>query len=121
MALGNHLSVTLRNARRADLIREHAQDQLRRSLHDDLTGLPNRRYLEEHFAGPLASGAPATIILLDLDRFNDINDTLGHHTGDALAPDGGRPAGAHAPPAMQSWPGSAGDEYAVGLLGVRRA
>jgi diguanylate cyclase (GGDEF)-like protein len=84
VALGNHLSVTLRNARRADLIREHADDQLRRSLHDELTGLPNRRCLEERLTGHLAAGGSAAVILLDLDRFKDINDTLGHHTGDAL-------------------------------------
>ena len=46
-ALGNHLSVSLRNARRADLIREQAEEQLRRSLHDELTGLPNRRQHRE--------------------------------------------------------------------------
>ena len=45
-AVGNHLSVALRNARRADLIREQTEEQLRRSLHDELTGLPNRRHLE---------------------------------------------------------------------------
>jgi diguanylate cyclase (GGDEF)-like protein len=84
VALGNHLGVTLRNARRADLIREQADDQLRRSLHDELTGLPNRRCLEQRLTAHLGSGGNAAVILLDLDRFKDINDTLGHHTGDAL-------------------------------------
>ena len=83
-ALGNHLSVTLRNARRADVIREHTAEQLHRSLHDDLTGLPNRRHLEQRLAEQLAEGRPASAVLLDLDRFKDINDTLGHGTGDAL-------------------------------------
>ena len=83
-AVGNHLSVALRNARRADLIREQTEEQLRRSLHDDLTGLPNRRHLEHSVAEHLAAGGQASAILLDLDRFKDINDTLGHHTGDAL-------------------------------------
>jgi diguanylate cyclase (GGDEF)-like protein len=84
VALGNHLGVTLRNARRADLIREQADDQLRRSLRDELTGLPNRRCLEQRLTAHLGSGGSAAVILLDLDRFKDINDTLGHHTGDAL-------------------------------------
>ena len=84
LALGNHLSVTLRNARGADLIREHVEEQLRRSLHDELTGLPNRRHLEHSLAEHLAAGGQASAILLDLDRFKDINDTLGHNTGDAL-------------------------------------
>ena len=83
-ALGNHLSVALRNARRADLIREHAEDQLHRSLHDDLTGLPNRRQLEERLAVSRTAGGHATAVLVDLDRFKDINNTLGHSTGDAL-------------------------------------
>jgi diguanylate cyclase (GGDEF)-like protein len=83
-ALGNHLSVALRNARRADLIREHAEEQLHQSLHDELTGLPNRRHLEERLAAAREAGTRASAILLDLDRFKDINDTLGHGTGDAL-------------------------------------
>ena len=83
-ALGNHLSVALRNARRADLIREQAEEQLHHSLHDDLTGLPNRRHLEERLAAAREAGARASAIVLDLDRFKDINDTLGHGTGDAL-------------------------------------
>jgi diguanylate cyclase (GGDEF)-like protein len=84
VAVGNHLSVTLRNARRADLIREQAEEQVRRSLRDELTGLPNRRCLEDRLAARLADGAPATVLLVDLDRFKDINDTLGHRTGDVL-------------------------------------
>ncbi len=84
VAIGNHLGVTLRNARRADLIREHADDQLRRSLHDELTGLPNRRGLEQRLAEHLTTGRLATTLLLDLDRFKDINDFLGHHAGDQL-------------------------------------
>lgn len=83
-SLGNHLALTLRNARRADLIREQAQDQLRRSLHDDLTGLPNRRHLEQRMAEVARAGGRASVILLNLDHFKDINDTLGHSTGDAL-------------------------------------
>ncbi len=84
IAVGNHLSVTLRNARRADVIREQTEDELRRSLLDELTGLPNRRCLEERVVEHLADGGQATAILLDLDRFKDINDTLGYRTGDAL-------------------------------------
>lgn len=57
------------------------------SLHDALTNLPNRRYLDQYLmrldteATPEAS---ATVLHIDLDRFKDINDTLGHGAGDAI-------------------------------------
>jgi diguanylate cyclase (GGDEF)-like protein/PAS domain S-box-containing protein len=74
----------------ADAIERHAADQaLRyRVLHDSLTGLPNRLSfvdsLEESLARAAASGSPVGILFLDLDHFKLINDSLGHHAGDAL-------------------------------------
>ncbi|MGD0743073.1 MAG: EAL domain-containing protein [Acidimicrobiales bacterium] len=58
------------------------------SLHDDLTGLPNRRSMEQYL-GRLARRAPPGagrigLLFFDLDRFKLINDTLGHHHGDEL-------------------------------------
>jgi len=56
--------------------------------HDALTGLPNRLLLADRFAQALAPAAqvesPTGLLLIDLDRFKDINDSLGHHVGDAL-------------------------------------
>ncbi len=57
-------------------------------LEDGLTGLPNRvRFLKE-LAGSLAqakdSGASVTVLVMDLDRFKEVNDALGHHIGDLL-------------------------------------
>jgi diguanylate cyclase (GGDEF)-like protein/PAS domain S-box-containing protein len=57
--------------------------------YDDLTGLPNRITLQRDLKmllEPAAAGeaAPTTIALIDLDGFKDINDTLGHSTGDRL-------------------------------------
>jgi len=56
--------------------------------HDALTGLPNRRLLETElvtFAERAErSGARLAIACVDVDRFKDINDTLGHHAGDQL-------------------------------------
>lgn len=55
---------------------------------DELTGLPNRRALDEFLArawgGALAGGRPLSCVLLDLDHFKVINDTHGHETGDRV-------------------------------------
>ena len=82
-ALGNHLAVALQNARRADLIGEQAAETLHRSLHDTLTGLPNRRGWRTACAST-ATDEDHSVVLLNLDRFKEINDTLGHPAGDAL-------------------------------------
>jgi diguanylate cyclase (GGDEF)-like protein/PAS domain S-box-containing protein len=58
------------------------------ALHDTLTGLPNRRYLDrilsERAAEAAQSGASVALLHIDLDRFKQINDTLGHIAGDAM-------------------------------------
>jgi diguanylate cyclase (GGDEF)-like protein/PAS domain S-box-containing protein len=74
----------------ADAIERHAADQAlrHRVLHDSLTGLPNRLSfvdaLGEGLKRAAASGSPIGILFLDLDHFKLINDSLGHHAGDAL-------------------------------------
>jgi diguanylate cyclase (GGDEF)-like protein len=58
------------------------------ALHDELTGLPNRKQFEEFMAATLASieqeGEKAALFVLDLDAFKAVNDTLGHPVGDGL-------------------------------------
>jgi diguanylate cyclase (GGDEF)-like protein/PAS domain S-box-containing protein len=57
------------------------------ALHDALTGLPNRRYLDQRMIETDADtghDGAVTVLHIDLDRFKDINDTLGHAAGDLI-------------------------------------
>lgn len=90
VALAESLRVAnvLAEARNAELEAAKARIETQ-ALHDALTGLPNRRYLDEiiaGFASRTQDGAhPGLAILhLDLDRFKQINDTLGHGAGDVV-------------------------------------
>jgi diguanylate cyclase (GGDEF)-like protein len=62
--------------------------QKHQSLHDPLTGLPNRVLFQQHLDDLLAVAhlgtAPIAVLLIDLDRFKEVNDTLGHGAGDVL-------------------------------------
>ena len=107
--------------------RTHAQlDHQRKkavhdALHDALTGLPNRTLLADRFEQALRankrSASTTSLLLIDLDRFKEVNDTLGHHVGDQLlASIGPRLAGALREADTVARLG--GDEFAVLLPDV---
>lgn len=54
------------------------------ALHDPLTGLANRAQLQSYLDENLAAAQPLTLLSLDLDRFKQVNDSLGHAAGDAV-------------------------------------
>ena len=69
--------------------RKRAEETIRRlAYYDMLTELPNRVYFYETFIHELArarrSGTPLALLMVDLDRLKEVNDTMGHHIGDAL-------------------------------------
>lgn len=81
---GEHREV----AERAHQLEVLATEKAHLALHDPLTGLPNRVQFRDQVAAALsvaeAVGRRAVVMLLDVDRFREINDTLGHHNGDRL-------------------------------------
>jgi len=68
-------------------LRRYAADHLHQALHDPLTGLPNRELFRRKAEDALARGPrgeQGAVVLIDLDHFKEVNDTLGHHAGDEL-------------------------------------
>jgi PAS domain S-box-containing protein len=95
------LEVTVRNSLDDDAVhgivlcgrdvterRRAEQSLVSLALRDPLTGLPNRKQLRAQLDDELAMAArssrPLAVLFIDLDRFKDVNDALGHHWGDAL-------------------------------------
>jgi diguanylate cyclase (GGDEF)-like protein len=98
-------------------LRRRAAEQQVLARTDELTGLGNRRALLTALDRVTAERMPAALALLDLDRFKEVNDTLGHHVGDELL----RQVGHRLSRAVRSTATVVrlgGDEFAVLLPGV---
>jgi len=99
-ALAQHASTALTNGRLADELRRQVADNERQATHDSLTQLPNRLMFERITDAMLRNGRAVAVLLLDLDRFKDVNDTLGHAAGDQLLTDVGARLRAAIPEAL---------------------
>jgi diguanylate cyclase (GGDEF)-like protein len=75
-------------ARASARLRRQAAENEHLALHDPLTGLPNRSLFHDRAGQALLAArreqASVALMILDLDRFKEVNDTLGHHNGDLL-------------------------------------
>ena len=81
IAVGERISLALANLRLRDVLRSQ-------SIRDPLTGLFNRRYMEESLERELRRAARnqqcVALLMLDIDHFKQFNDTFGHQAGDTL-------------------------------------
>lgn len=75
----------LRKKRYTDLLRQNVRRGMEMALKDPLTGLFNRRYMSQHLETLLKSASPAkpiSLLIMDIDYFNQVNNTYGHLAGD---------------------------------------
>ena len=81
----NVASLAIERARSEAAIRASEERYLHQALHDSLTGLPNRTFFRERIERAISvENESLGVVLIDLDRFKEINDTFGHYYGDLL-------------------------------------
>ncbi|GIE35721.1 hypothetical protein Ait01nite_087660 [Actinoplanes italicus] len=93
-----------------------AADSRHQAMHDPLTGLPNRALFQQKLQKSLAAaergGGRTAMMVIDLDGFKAVNDTMGHHAGDQVLIEAGRRLSGHVgAPGVVARLG--GDEFAV--------
>jgi diguanylate cyclase (GGDEF)-like protein len=88
VAFAEHASLALNDARTVQAMNTALDDATHQAMHDDLTGLPNRACFYDRTDQALRQaardGSSTAVLLFDLDRFKEINDTLGHKYGDRI-------------------------------------
>ena len=94
-------------------------DLRRQATTDDLTGLPNRRAFYAAVEARLEDGGTGALLLLDMDKFKEVNDSLGHHVGDQLLSDVGLRLSEHLRDG-DLLARLGGDEFALFLVGGGR-
>jgi diguanylate cyclase (GGDEF)-like protein len=81
----------VRKRRYTERLRDNVQTSIEMAITDALTGLFNRRYMENHLSTLIeqagARGKPLSALMLDIDYFKSINDTYGHDAGDDVLRD----------------------------------
>lgn len=85
--LATHAGMSLEKGRLLESLREQAATNEYLAKHDPLTGLFNRAKFRDRVDSAIADGSKnpiAAVMLMDLDRFKEINDTLGHQVGDRV-------------------------------------
>ena len=117
----NHASVALRNSTLIEELQAEVAEREHQALHDSLTALPNRVMFDLRVRQALdraTSGEVVAVLLADLDRFKEVNDTLGHDHGDELLEILAERVGDLAVEGQITVARLGGDEFAVLLRGA---
>lgn len=121
--LAVHAGLALQNTGLVSQLRTEVEITEHLATHDVLTELPNRTLFHQQLQATLHDperAAEVAVLLIDLDRFKDVNDTLGHHNGDRLLAEVGQRLRASLD-ANDLIARLGGDEFAVLLRGSATA